>query len=182
MIFAGWMHIFSERFLEVMEGSVEPPPAPALPPPGPSSIPTQTEPIPSHQTHSSNEPAANHNHESGASAAGPSKTLPEPPNAQNFPIPCLNLHPALPGQFDGANAIERTFEAFQQGKIDRTGVMVHRVIRDVDRGEPVVIRWIKLVEGETLDTLHDKIHSTEHVVIVEAARIVLEQLDRAGVP
>lgn len=43
----------------------------------------------------------------------------------------INLHPALPGEFDGVRAIERAFEAYQAGTLTRTGVMVHRVIPDV---------------------------------------------------
>lgn len=38
----------------------------------------------------------------------------------------INLHPALPGAFDGAKAIERAFEAYGRGEIKETGVMVHR--------------------------------------------------------
>lgn len=39
----------------------------------------------------------------------------------------INLHPALPGKFDGAKAIDRAFEAFQKQEITETGVMVHRL-------------------------------------------------------
>ena len=31
-------------------------------------------------------------------------------------IPVINLHPALPGAFDGANAIDRAYEAFRMPK------------------------------------------------------------------
>jgi hypothetical protein len=34
----------------------------------------------------------------------------------------INLHPALPGQFDGANAIQRAFEAYQAGECTHTGM------------------------------------------------------------
>ncbi len=37
----------------------------------------------------------------------------------------INLHPALPGCFDGARAIERAYEAFEKKEIKQTGVMVH---------------------------------------------------------
>ena len=33
------------------------------------------------------------------------------------PVPVINLHPALPGAFDGANAIERAYEAWKRGEI-----------------------------------------------------------------
>lgn len=45
------------------------------------------------------------------------------------PIPVINLHPALPGQFDGASAIERAWKAGPDGRqeITETGVMIHEV-------------------------------------------------------
>ncbi len=52
-----------------------------------------------------------------------------------FPQRVINLHPALPGTFPGTHAIERAFEAYQRGEIDRTGVMVHLVPDEgVDNG------------------------------------------------
>ncbi len=36
-----------------------------------------------------------------------------------FPNRVLNLHPALPGMFTGTHAIERAFEAYQLGEIQR---------------------------------------------------------------
>ena len=89
-------------------------------------------------------------------------------HALQFPIPCINLHPALPGAFDGADAIGRAFAAFQNGEITKTGVMVHRVVAEVDRGEPLVVREIEMVKGETKEELETKIHqaSLSHVVFL----------------
>lgn len=42
-------------------------------------------------------------------------------------IAIINLHPALPGQFNGANAIERAHADFMKGEITETGVMIHYV-------------------------------------------------------
>ena len=44
-----------------------------------------------------------------------------------FPNRVVNLHPALPGQFPGAHAIDDALAAFGRGEIDQTGVMVHLV-------------------------------------------------------
>ncbi|MCB0085077.1 MAG: phosphoribosylglycinamide formyltransferase, partial [Caldilineaceae bacterium] len=46
---------------------------------------------------------------------------------QAFPYRVINLHPALPGQFPGTDAIARAFSAYQAGTIQKTGVMVHLV-------------------------------------------------------
>ena len=93
-------------------------------------------------------------------------------------VPCINLHPALPGAFDGANAIGRAFDAFGRGEISKTGAMVHRVIKEVDRGEPLVVREVEMKAGETLADLEQRIHNVEHEIIVEGARLILSSETR----
>ena len=90
--------------------------------------------------------------------------------------PVINLHPALPGAFDGAHAIERSYEAFQRGEVDRVGAMVHRVVKEVDRGEPVVVREVEIRKGEPLAAYEERLHRTEWEIIVEATRKVLGQV------
>ncbi|KDN46986.1 hypothetical protein K437DRAFT_246229 [Tilletiaria anomala UBC 951] len=91
------------------------------------------------------------------------------------PVPIINLHPAKPGAFDGAHAIERAFSAFQEGKIQTTGVMVHEVIAEVDRGKPVLVREVPIYSSDTLETLEERMHRVEHEITVEGARAVLER-------
>ncbi|CAK5263028.1 unnamed protein product [Mycena citricolor] len=90
-------------------------------------------------------------------------------------VPVINLHPALPGAFDGANAIERAYEAFQKGEISHSGVMVHRVVRDVDRGEPLIVREIALTAETSLDDFAKRLHAVEWEIIVQASKMVLEE-------
>ncbi|EKC99448.1 phosphoribosylglycinamide formyltransferase [Trichosporon asahii var. asahii CBS 8904] len=163
VVLAGWMHILSDAFLDILDGRAAPPAKPALPPPLPSAAADAEK---SHVKAS----------ELQQSETRPS--LPPPPVHQHFPIPCINLHPALPGAFDGANAIGRAFEAGQKGDIEKTGVMVHRVIREVDRGEPLVVREIPIRKEETLEQLEERIHEVEHQIIVEGAKLVLEELEK----
>lgn len=91
-------------------------------------------------------------------------------------IPVINLHPALPGAFDGANAIERAFTAFQEGKVAETGVMIHYVISEVDRGEPILIRKIPMRGGEVLEQLEERIHQNEWEVIVQGTQMAIDRL------
>ncbi|KAK3308427.1 formyl transferase [Chaetomium strumarium] len=93
-------------------------------------------------------------------------------------IKIINLHPALPGKYDGANAIERAFEDFKAGKLEnnKTGIMVHYVIDKVDRGEPILVREIECRDGEDLDQLEERIHSHEHELIVEATALVAREV------
>lgn len=89
-------------------------------------------------------------------------------------IPVINLHPALPGEFDGANALQRAYDAFRRGEITKTGVMVHRVVKEVDRGEPIVVREIEFHDDEAQEDFEKRLHETEWEVIVEATKKVLD--------
>lgn len=91
-------------------------------------------------------------------------------------IPIINLHPALPGQFAGINAIERAWEAGQNGEINVAGVMIHKVITQVDEGEPLVVREIAMNKDETLEQYEERVHQTEHLAIVEGAQKALQTL------
>lgn len=92
------------------------------------------------------------------------------------PIVVINLHPALPGAFDGAHAIERAYEAFRRGEIAVSGAMVHRVVRAVDRGAPVVVREVPFEEGETVEAFEARLHRVEWEIIVEGTRKVLDEV------
>ncbi|KAJ3988178.1 formyl transferase [Lentinula detonsa] len=95
------------------------------------------------------------------------------------PIPVINLHPALPGAFDGTNAIQRAYEAFQKGEIKHSGVMVHKVVKAVDQGEPLIVREVPIEAGEPLESFEERLHKVEHEVIVEATKNMLELLKPA---
>lgn len=91
-------------------------------------------------------------------------------------IKIINLHPALPGEFAGAKAIERAWTAGKEDGLKRTGVMIHEVIAEVDAGDAIVTQEVELKEGETLDGLEERIHAVEHGLIVEGTRRVLGSL------
>lgn len=82
------------------------------------------------------------------------------------------------GKYDGAGAIERAYQDFQEGKLEnnRTGIMIHYVIAEVDRGAPILTREIECREGETLQDLEQRIHSHEHDLIVEATAKVVGEI------
>jgi phosphoribosylglycinamide formyltransferase-1 len=92
-----------------------------------------------------------------------------------FPKRVINLHPALPGTFPGTHAIERAFEAHQQGKIDRTGIMVHLVPDEgVDDGPALATQEIFFREDETLVQFEARMHTEEHHLLVNTLRILLD--------
>jgi phosphoribosylglycinamide formyltransferase len=91
-------------------------------------------------------------------------------------VPVINLHPALPGQFNGAHAIDEAYQAFQEGKIDKTGIMIHYVILEVDMGEPIVTKEIPMRKGETQDDLEQRIHENEWQLIVQGTQKAIDTL------
>jgi phosphoribosylglycinamide formyltransferase len=94
-------------------------------------------------------------------------------------IKVINLHPALPGEFAGAGAIERAWQAGREEGLKRTGVMIHEVIAEVDAGEAIVTKEVELKNGETLEELETRVHEVEHGLIVEGTRRTLEGLKKA---
>ncbi|KAH7369068.1 phosphoribosylglycinamide formyltransferase [Plectosphaerella cucumerina] len=93
-------------------------------------------------------------------------------------VQAINLHPALPGQYDGANAIGRAYQDFQDGKLEngRTGIMIHHVCLEVDRGAPIMTQEIECREGESLEDLETRIHAAEHDLIVKATAQKVEDI------
>lgn len=92
-------------------------------------------------------------------------------------VKIINLHPALPGQFDGTHAIERAWEAGQKGEIEESGVMIHRVIQEVDAGEPLLVKKIDLRKDETVEKFEERVHKLEHVAIVEGTILALKEIE-----
>lgn len=97
-------------------------------------------------------------------------------------VPIINLHPALPGAFDGTtHAIQMAWQKAQEtGKSLTAGCMVHYVIEEVDRGEPVLLKELEIVPGkESLEQYEQRVHDAEHLAIVEATVKVLQAQKQA---
>ena len=98
-----------------------------------------------------------------------------------FPKRVINLHPALPGEFPGSDAIGDAWEAFRAGRISRTGVMVHYVPDEgVDSGPVIASVEVAIGPCDTLETLRRRIRAVEHELIVRAIAKTLA--DRQRVP
>jgi formyltetrahydrofolate-dependent phosphoribosylglycinamide formyltransferase len=87
----------------------------------------------------------------------------------------INLHPALPGQFAGTEAIRRGYEAYRRGEIAHSGCMVHYVVPEVDAGPVVVQAMVPIQPDDTLESFEARMHAAEHRIIVEAAGIALKK-------
>jgi phosphoribosylglycinamide formyltransferase 1 len=92
-----------------------------------------------------------------------------------FPNRVINLHPALPGMFPGAHAIEDAFNAFRAGRLQRTGVMMHLVPDEgVDNGPLLGIKTVPILPQDDLPALEARIHLAEHALVLRVLKLVLQ--------
>ncbi|HEY4334135.1 MAG TPA: phosphoribosylglycinamide formyltransferase [Ilumatobacteraceae bacterium] len=88
----------------------------------------------------------------------------------------VNIHPALPGQFPGAHAIERALSAAQRLGLNRTGVMVHYVPDEgVDDGPVIASVEVPIRTDDDLESLTERVHAAEHALVVSALRQLTER-------
>ncbi|NJP06016.1 MAG: phosphoribosylglycinamide formyltransferase [Chloroflexaceae bacterium] len=86
----------------------------------------------------------------------------------HFPQKVINLHPALPGTFPGVDAIQRAYEAYQQGAIQHSGCMVHYASPEVDAGPVIAQATVPIYPDDTLESFEQRMHATEHGLLVTA--------------
>ncbi len=95
----------------------------------------------------------------------------------HFPHRVVNLHPALPGAFPGAHALQDALDAYREGRIAETGVMVHLVPDEgVDNGPVLATVTVPIVAGDSLETLAERVHGEEHRILVATVRRLLREL------
>lgn len=100
---------------------------------------------------------------------------------ERFPV--INLHPALPGQFPGAHAIDEAYAAWQAGRIDRSGVMIHWVPdAGVDNGPVILTAEVPFAPDDTPESFEARVHEIEHRAIVEGTALALAERDRLPAP
>ncbi|GAC1379849.1 MAG: phosphoribosylglycinamide formyltransferase [Ktedonobacteraceae bacterium] len=104
---------------------------------------------------------------------------------QQFPQRVINLHPALlPDDgtgstyttkdgmvipvFRGLHAIKQALDA----GVRVTGSTVHYVTPEVDAGPVICREEVAIEEGDTQESLHERLKRIEHQLVVEAARIL----------
>lgn len=70
----------------------------------------------------------------------------------------INIHPSLLPAFPGKDAIARAFEA----GVDETGVTIHYVDAGMDTGPIIAQEAVKVLEGDTVESLQARIQEVEH--------------------
>jgi len=87
-----------------------------------------------------------------------------------FPNRILNIHPSLLPAFPGLEAQRQALE--HGAKI--SGCTVHFVDENLDAGPIVLQAPVPIEDGDTVETLSDRILREEHRIYSQAVRIVLE--------
>ncbi len=82
----------------------------------------------------------------------------------------LNIHPALLPQFKGLHTHRRAIAA----GVKRHGATVHFVVPEMDAGPIVVQDSVPVVEGDTEETLAERVLEVEHRIYPQALRLVAE--------
>ena len=104
---------------------------------------------------------------------------------EHFPH-IINLHPALPGEFPGAKAIENAYKASrewykkQEGIIKKvefkTGAMCHKVIEEIDAGEVLAVKSFSISPYDSLEDVSNKMKIIEKDVLIDGLQILMRQL------
>jgi phosphoribosylglycinamide formyltransferase 1 len=87
---------------------------------------------------------------------------------ERFPV--LNVHPSLLPAFPGIHAVE---DALAAG-VTETGVTVHFVDEGIDTGPVVAQESVPVLSGDTAETLQERLHELEHLLLPQAARLFLQ--------
>jgi len=73
----------------------------------------------------------------------------------------INLHPSLLPSFPGLNSIKRAFDK----RVKITGCTVHWVNESIDDGEIIAQAPVRIMSGDTLELVKQKVHAAEHMLL-----------------
>ena len=90
---------------------------------------------------------------------------------KHYPNKILNIHPSLLPKYKGLNTHKRVLE----NNDDITGCTVHYVNHELDGGEIIVQKIIKVDALDSVTTLADKVLKQENLIYPEAIKIVLRK-------
>lgn len=86
-----------------------------------------------------------------------------------FPERVINVHPSLLPEFPGAHAVADQLAA----GVRESGCTVHVVVDEVDAGPILLQERVPVLEGDTVETLHERIKQVEHRLLPQAVEELL---------
>jgi len=85
----------------------------------------------------------------------------------------VNVHPSLLPEFAGGmDAIEQALAA----GVRRTGATVHVVTAELDAGPILLQEEVPIVEGDTVETLRQRVHEAEYRILPAGVRLMESRL------
>src|SRR4051794_17781778 len=100
-------------------------------------------------------------------------TILEKPIHDAYPGRILNTHPALLPAFKGWHAVPAALEA----GVKVTGCTVHLATLEVDDGPIVAQEAVPVLDGDTVETLHERIKEVERRLYPEVIAQVVREFD-----
>lgn len=86
----------------------------------------------------------------------------------------VNLHPAWLPEYPGLHSLERAFNDRRK----QTGVTVHYIDAGLDSGPIIAQRHVPILPSDTVETLEERVHETEHQLYPAAVKQVLTELEK----
>lgn len=91
---------------------------------------------------------------------------------KEFNMRIINIHPSLIPSFCGKGYYgERVHKAVLDSGVKITGATVHFVDEGTDTGPIILQEVVRVEEGDSLDTLKEKVLKVEHKLLVKAVKL-----------
>ena len=88
----------------------------------------------------------------------------------------VNIHPALLPKFGGKGMYgDHVHRAVIENREKESGITIHYVNENYDEGDIIFQATCKIDEGETSETLAEKIHALEHIYYPKTIELILLQ-------
>jgi phosphoribosylglycinamide formyltransferase 1 len=88
---------------------------------------------------------------------------------ERFPSRVINVHPSLLPDFPGAHAVADQLAA----RVHESGCTVHVVDEGVDTGPILIQERVAVLDGDTVESLHERIKQVEHRLLPRAVEELL---------
>ena len=94
------------------------------------------------------------------------------PLLETFEGRILNIHPSLLPNFRGLDAWGQALAA----GVSESGCTVHHVTAEIDGGQILAQATVPVLEGDSVDSLRERIHKAEHVLYPQVIAVVGEEI------
>lgn len=92
-----------------------------------------------------------------------------------FPNRIINIHPALLPNYGGKGMHGmQVHEAVIQNKEKETGITIHFVNEEYDKGEIIMQKRFAIIQGDTPESIAIKVHALEYEWLPKAIELVLD--------